>query len=113
MSELKDKFHLKQNLELVSILESEDAYTPFAKQCAAEVLQERFLEEEDLKQLATEIWEENIKQSFRKFLKMGMPPKSYFLTENELKAIFIKQFEAYKERKELLSVDSTKYWYAF
>ena len=79
MNDLKDRFHLKKNEELVSVLESKDAYTPFAKECAAEVLQERFLEDEDLKQLATIYWENEINQSFRKYLKMGVPPVSYFL----------------------------------
>ena len=112
MSDLKDKLHLKQNSELVAIVESKDAYTFEAIQFAAEVLQERFIETEELQELAKIYWNEELRKSLKLYLKQGTPPVSNFLTENELKVIFAKKFDEYLERKELLAVDSTLYWFA-
>ena len=113
MSELKDKLHLKQNSELVAIVESKDAYTFEAIQFAAEVLQERFIETEELEQLAKQYWGDELQKSLKTYLKVGVAPISNFLSEEDLKTIFAQKFEEYVERKELLSVDSTIYWFAF
>lgn len=113
MSELLDIFHLKTNYDLVVIIESSGAYTPEAITTAAEVLQERFLTGEQIRQMVCQFWDGELEKSLKAYLKKGEPPVSNFLTEEELKEIFAKKFEEYVERKELLSVDSTIYWFAF
>lgn len=113
MSDLKDRLHLKQNSELVAILESKGAYTPEAIQYAAEVIQERFLEEDELFQLVFDFWDNELNNSLKAYLKSGEIPKSNFFTEFQLKEIFAKKYQEYVERKEVLAVDSTLYWFAF
>mgnify|MGYP001071925140 CR=1 FL=1 len=113
MSDLLDLFHLKSNKELITIIESTDSYTPEAISAAAEVIQERFLSDEEIQNLVCEFWDAELEKSLKIYLKKGEPPISNFLTDGELKDIFAKKFQEYVERKELLSVDSTIYWFAF
>ncbi len=113
MSELKDRLHLKQNDELIAILESKNAYTSEAVQYAAEIIQERFLETEEIILLVTNYWDKELDETLKSYLKSGEIPKSNFLTEQQLKAIFAKKYQEYVERKEVLAVDSTIYWFAF
>lgn len=112
MSELKDMLHLKQNAELIAILESKDAYTPEAIQYAAEVVQERFIEDKELIGLVTAYWENELSSSLKAYLKSGEIPKSNFLNEAQLKEIFAMKYQEYVERKEVMAVDSTLYWFA-
>ncbi len=112
MSDLKDRLHLKQNGELIAILESKDAYTPEAVQFAAEIIQERFIEDEELDRLVIQFWEKELNESLKSYLKSGEIPKSNFLNEQQLKELFAKKYQEYVERKEVLAVDSTLYWFA-
>ena len=113
MSDLLDIFHLKPNEDLIAIIESKESYTPEAILVAAEVLQERFLSDEQIQQMACQFWHGELEKSLKTYLKKGVQPVSNFLTEEELKEIFAKKFQEYVERKELMSVDSTIYWFAF
>jgi hypothetical protein len=112
MSDLKDRLHLKQNAELIAILESKNAFTPEAVQYAAEIIQERFIEDEELISLVTKYWENELNDSLKSYLKSGVIPESNFLNEDQLKSIFAKKYQEYVERKEVLAVDSTLYWFA-
>lgn len=113
MSELKDRLHLKQNDELIAILESKNAYTAEAVQYAAEIIQERFLDTDEIISLVSNYWDNELNESLKSYLKSGEVPKSNFLNEEQLKVIFAKKYQEYVERKEVLAVDSTLYWFAF
>lgn len=112
MSDLKDRMHLKQNSELIAILESKGAYMPEAIQFAAEVMQERFIEDEELLRLVVAYWDEELNTSLKTYLKSGEIPKSNFLNEVQLKELFARKYQEHLERKEVLAVDSTLYWFA-
>jgi hypothetical protein len=97
---------------LIEILESKDAFTPEAVQYAAEIIQERFLEEEVLLTLVVDYWDKELNDSLKSYLKSGEIPVSNFLNESQLKELFAKKYQEYVERKEVMAVDSTIYWFA-
>lgn len=107
---LKEKYKKLSLVELIKIVESED-YTETATKVAKELLEESTTLPESIHQIAYDLWSEEIKNNFKHYLYSQEIPKSHFLSDKELKEIMTTVFNEWKDRQELLSIDTTKYWF--
>lgn len=111
MDNLQTLFSTKSNETLIAIIESGEDYTQMAKDVAMQLIENRKLLPQSVKTIATQIWQDKISKSLRFYLKQAEPTESNFLSPDELKGLFKAAFETYTERQELLSIDTTKYWF--
>ncbi len=108
---LFDTFFNHSLYQLVVILESGEDYTAKAKEAALEVLQSRELQPEELKNEATNFWEQQINENIKSLLLSKQKPTSSILSEEEMSVIFKNAFENWKENQKTFEVDTTKYWF--
>jgi hypothetical protein len=110
-SKLYARFLSKSDYQLVEIIEASENYTSIAIAVASEIIQERNLEENILKLCSTEFWKEEFKTEIKSYLKNQDIPKSKYLLKSELKELMKLAYEDYLQKRESMSVDSTKYWF--
>lgn len=92
--------------KLISIIESdEDDYTLQAKEMASKVLDSRSELPETINYYAKSYWKKTIRYNFKKLLGAKGLPISQFLSEQELRELFRIEFQKWKNKKELLSVE--------
>ena len=108
---LKEKLNKLSIIELVIIAEPHSDYTDEAKTHALGLLKEKNWENDP--HIIDEIkdyWSGFISEQIKSILLEKKIPKSFFLSELEIKEIVKIKFEEWKERQELLGIDITKYW---
>ena len=110
-SKLYARFLRKSDCQLVEIIESSDNYTSIAISVASEIMQERNLEENILKLCSIEFWKEEFNTEIKSYIKNQDFPKSNYLQKSELKELMKQAYEDYLQKRESMSVDSTKYWF--
>jgi len=98
-------------LELVTVLESGDDYTLEAKKAVHTILELKETTKEEIAEAAKLYWENRVEQNIRKMLMQGIKPESEILGEEDLKPILQAAFEKYRDKLDLHSIDTTKYWF--
>lgn len=97
--------------ELIIILESGDDYTEEAKDAVRTIIEFKDPSELELKEIASEYWENKINDNIKSILLQNQKPISNILSQEEIKIIMITAFERYKEKLQLFEIDTKKYWF--
>ena len=97
--------------ELIIILESGDDYTEEAKDAVRTIIEFKDPSELELKEIASEYWENKINDNIKSILLQNQKPISNILSKEEIKIIMIAAFERYKEKLQLFEIDTKKYWF--
>lgn len=108
--QLKERYQNLDINELVKIVESTD-YTEVATEVAKEVLEENTTLSESIHQAAINYWTVEITENFKDYLYSQEIPNSHFLPDKELKNIMTVVFNEWKAKQDLMSIDTTKYWF--
>ncbi len=99
--------------QLIGILEmGVPHYHPLAIELAEAELEERKLLPETQLSLVNEWWKQRLSANLKEILKQDEPLESQFLSQDELVALVKQEVAAWFDKKELLSIDTTKYWAA-
>jgi len=98
-------------LQLVIILESGEDYTQKAKEAALEIIKQRSIDENDLKNESIIYWEQQINENIKGLLLSKQKPESAILSQEEMSIIFKKAFDNWKENQKTFEIDTTKYWF--
>ncbi len=97
--------------QLIVILESKEDYTPKAKEAALAVVKSQTITTEELKYEAFKFWEQKLDSNIKELLLSKQIPSSTILSEEEIREIFKKAFDNWKENQKTFEVDTTKYWF--
>ena len=97
--------------QLINILESGDDYTKEAKDAVRTILEFKNPSEEEVKEIAHYYWEQKINKNIKSILLQNQKPTSEILSEEEIKAIMVTAFDAFREKLDLFEIDTTKYWF--
>lgn len=109
---LEEKYQEFSLEQLIHIIESDDEdYTQKAKSAAEQVLNSRNVLPDTLHFLAKTYWEAKIQKEFKQLLRENELPISQFLTDVTLRSLFQQEFEKWQDKKELFTIDTTKYWF--
>lgn len=106
------KIASKSNKELIEILENRDKYVPKFIQYAEFEITNRSISIDELKEMANHLVLQKIREKLKSYTPLKgrfEPPKSHFLSQEEVLNITRDEFIAWIERKEDLKIDVWKY----
>lgn len=109
---LKERYHKETTNTLVQIIESQQDYT---NECVVVVLDEiarRPVSDDEVKELATAIVKDKVMSILKNFDPYNdklVPPRSTYLTTEEVLLLLKEEFSKWMERKETFDFDVWKY----
>ncbi len=108
---IRSKFQSLSDIELIRFLELDwTEYSPVAVDIANREFASRNLLPESIQKLALMMWQEYINKNIKQILFRDKEIHSRFCTQEEMIELVKVSIKFWKNRQELLNVDSTKYW---
>lgn len=108
----QEKISSKSNEELIEILENRENYVPKFIEYAEFELQNRTISEDQFNELSRKLVLDKVREKLKSYTPLKgkfEPPKSHFLSEEDVLVITRNEFIDWLERKEDLKIDVWKY----